>query len=429
MHILLIAYEFPPSPSPQSLRWAYLSRYLAERGHRISVLTIDLGGDSAGLPAVPASILTVRTFAGPIRGCLALLRKRRHRQQRLNVSETQNPLPVATPRPSGLGWKQAISNRLQLAAAAVVFPDVRGEWKPWARRRLKQILETDPPDLVVSSHEPATSLELGLLAKRNGLPWIADLGDPVLAPYTPPRWRKRSWELEREVAGTADHILVTTPAAATLLEERHRRDTGITVVPQGHSGGRTPPTRRVFFDADRLELLYTGSFYSFRRPEPLLEALRGLPKARLNIASVALPPSVIQFAHELPNQVRILGFLAHTQALELQRQADLLVNIGNADPSQVPGKIYEYLGACRPILHLGAEEDAIAVFIASLRRGWSCENRSGSITTCLRALIEDKAADRFAQSLELDPTSVEPWHWRESAAKVDAIARSLVPLD
>ena len=28
MRILLIAYEFPPSPSPQSLRWTYLVREL-----------------------------------------------------------------------------------------------------------------------------------------------------------------------------------------------------------------------------------------------------------------------------------------------------------------------------------------------------------------------------------------------------------------
>src|SRR5690606_21504818 len=55
MQILLIAYEFPPSPSPQSLRWAYLARHLADRGHRISVLTIHLGGETPGLPPLPSS--------------------------------------------------------------------------------------------------------------------------------------------------------------------------------------------------------------------------------------------------------------------------------------------------------------------------------------------------------------------------------------
>lgn len=427
MHILLIAYEFTPSPSPQSLRWIYLARHLSERGHRISVLTIDLGGEPAGLPALPASVSVTRTFAGPIRGCLAALRERRHRRRKTpgapEPAGAGNPTANASSRQ---GWKQAVSDLLQGTAAMIVFPDVRGEWLPWARRRLDRMLGTDPPDLVISSHEPATSLQLGLRAKRAGIPWIADLGDPVLAPYTPPRWRKRAWQLERDVAERADHILVTTPSAAALLAERHRRSSNVTVVTQGHAGDRGAPSGESPFDARRLELLYTGSFYSFRRPEALLEALRGLPEVRLNIASVTLPASVIQFARALPDQVRVLGFLPHEQALDLQRQADLLVNIGNADPSQVPGKIYEYLGACRPILHLGDGNDAIARFVAELHRGWSCENRSGPIAERLRELVSDKASGRFAEKLDLGTTSVAPWHWRESAVKIDAIAQALV---
>ena len=37
MRFLLIAYEFPPSPSPQSLRWAYLVRELIALGHQVKV--------------------------------------------------------------------------------------------------------------------------------------------------------------------------------------------------------------------------------------------------------------------------------------------------------------------------------------------------------------------------------------------------------
>jgi hypothetical protein len=431
MHILVIAYEFPPSPSPQSLRWAYLARYLAEQGHRVSVLTIRLGGESEGLPTLPASISFHRTYAGPIRGGLAALRDLRHlrsKQEDARPAGADRLPPMATY--SGQGWKQALSSTLQGAAAMTIFPDVRGEWLPWASHRLEEILERDTPDVVISSHEPATSLELGLLAKRRGLPWIADLGDPVLAPYTPPRWQKRAWRLERDVANLADHILVTTPAAAALLAERHERKERVTVVTQGHAADAAPSSSSdapstAAYDVQRLELLYTGSFYSFRRPEALLEVLQRFPEVRLNIASVTLPPSVLRFARELPNQIRLLGFLHHNRALELQRHADILVNIGNADPAQVPGKIYEYLGACRPILHLGNEDDAIAQFIAELRRGWSCVNRSDAIATQLAALISSKRDGKLSRGLDLGTNSVMQWHWKELALKIETIARSL----
>jgi len=421
MHILLIAYEFPPSPSPQSLRWAYLARHLADRGHRISVLTIHLGGETPGLPPLPSSIAVHRTFAGPIRGALAALRDRRAR-----AAGASRPGPATPARRSRQGWKQAVSDALQSAAARIVFPDVRGEWQPWARRRLRGILHADRPDLVISSHEPATSLELGILAKRAGLPWIADLGDPVLAPYTPPRWRARAWALERTVSDEADHLFVTTSAAAALLEERHARHDRITVVTQGHAGAIDSSSGRIDFDPTRLELLYTGSFYSFRRPEALLAALRTCPGARLNIAAVTLPESVLGFASEFPDRIRLLGFLPHNDALAFQRDADLLVNIGNADPSQVPGKIYEYLGACRPILHLGDGDDAIARLLSYLHRGWTTDNDADAIAALLDRLVETKRSGVFTDGLDLTAATVAEWRWEHLASRVEAVAASLV---
>ena len=78
------------------------------------------------------------------------------------------------------------------------------------------------------------------------------------------------------MAEHADHILVTTRAAEELLQDRHDRKHGISVITQGHAG-ETPLRRESTSDGylpGRLELLYTGSFYSFRRPEALLDALR-----------------------------------------------------------------------------------------------------------------------------------------------------------
>jgi glycosyltransferase involved in cell wall biosynthesis len=427
MHILLIAYEFPPSPSPQSLRWAYLARHLTDLGHRLTVLTIHLGGESAGLPALPPQISLHRTFAGPVRGSLAALRDRR-----LKFSQATGSLPSNSSTPltpiavqSRKGWKQALSDTIQTMAANVLFPDVRGEWFPWARRRLELILKADKPDIVISSHEPATSLELGLLAKEQGIPWIADLGDPVLATYTPSRWRKRAGALEREVARSADHILVTTAAAATLLSQRHGRDERVTVITQGHDSDSLHHATPGMFQADRLELLYTGSFYSFRRPEALLDAIREIPEVRLNIASVSLPASIVERAREMPGQVRILGFLPHVQALGLQRQADILVNIGNADASQVPGKIYEYLGACRPILHLRDSDDAISQLLSEIQRGWSCENQPAPIAALLRGRLAAKKENRLDAEVDLRIGPVQPWHWKTGATRIAEIARDL----
>src|SRR5690606_32512551 len=355
MRLLLIAYEFPPSPSPQSLRWTYLVRELALQGHEVHVLTVDLGGETPGLPELPDSVRIHRTFPGPLRGALALHRDYRLRNPRKTApasspaSAMQSTAPVTALRPPR-NWKQRVSEAVQALAGVLHFPDIRGEWRRHGRRALRRLLAELQPDLVISSHEPATTLELGLDVRRAGIPWVADLGDPVLAPYTPRRWRPRSQRLERAVFRHAAHVILTNPKAMQQMLERHGSAAPMSVLTQGFD--LTPAPLDVgagLFDPDRLELLYTGSLYAFRRIDVLLASLRCDPRIRLSIAAVTVPESLLAAARAAPDQLRLLGFLPHRQALALQRQADVLVNIANDDPAQIPGKFYEYLGARRPV--------------------------------------------------------------------------------
>lgn len=429
MRLLLIAYEFPPSPSPQSLRWAYLSRELVSLGHEVQILTIHLGGETPGLPEPPPQMRVTRTFAGPLRGMLAHLRDRRQRRtiqaQAAQIEAAASPMTALRPPRA---WKQTLSDNAQAWAARFVFPDVRGEWAPWARPALRRVLREFEPDVVISSHEPATTLELGLLAKAAGFPWIADLGDPVLAPYTPQRWHARATALERETCRLADHVVVTHDGAARLLEERHGRRHDVSVITQGFAA-ESPSSGSDdagIYDPRRLELLYTGSFYRFRRPDDLLAAIREQPMARLNIASVTVPESLIEAAIAAPQQIRLLGFLPHQRALELQRAADILVNIANDDPSQVPGKFYEYLGSRRPILHIGSQGDAISEQVARLRRGWTSDGTLPSLRRWFEQATALKASGRLDEALDLDLGEVDQYRWSSLARQLERIAASLI---
>lgn len=427
MRLLLIAYEFPPSPSPQSLRWTYLARELSVLGHEVHVLTVDLGGETPGLPSLPDSIHVHRTFPGLLRGALSARRAYRARRagtpaQAVPVSGSEPPphadAPAAPLRPPR-GWKQRLSERIQSIAAWVYFPDIRGEWRPRGSKALRDLMAKVDPDLVISSHEPATTLELGLLAARHGKPWVADLGDPVLAPYTPPRWRQCASALEAATCRAADAIVVTSAPTRDLLHERHGRASEVHVVTQGFDSAPALPDLAPVFDPARLELLYTGSLYAFRRVDRLLSALAEVPEARLNIASVTVPEHVLQLAKAMPRQVNLLGFMPHATALALQRRADVLVNIANADPAQIPGKFYEYLGARRPILYVGSTEDPIAAQIGELRRGWSCPDEVERLAALLRSLAQAHRQQRLESGLDLGIEPVEQFSWQRLARRLD----------
>ncbi|GAB1594435.1 glycosyltransferase [Lysobacter claricitrinus] len=419
MKVLLIAYEFPPSPSPQALRWAYLSRELIRLGHEVHVLTPDLGPVSSGPSTTILSpeLVLHRTYAGPVRGLIAWRRKRRairterERDGKTAMESTQKPRHRLAP---------LVINRLYKLSEHVFFPDIRCEWRPFAKARLSRLLRGEAFDVVISSHEPATTLELGLHAKKGrSIRWIADLGDPVLAPYTPRRWTSRANSLERTTCETADTVSVTAESAAELLIQRHKLRRRPVVMTQGYEAtpASAPPLRGAY-----LEMVYTGRFYSFRRAEALFEAVAATPGVRLSVATASMPMSLARIAARCPDRFRLLGLIEHEEALVLQKNAHVLVNIANAYSTQIPGKIYEYLGAQRPILHLthGAS-DAGAELVRALRRGWVVQDDRQDIQHVLQQLVA--LGSSYRNDVDLSLSTVEQYSWTAIGARLDKLMR------
>lgn len=423
LRILLIAYEFPPSPSPQSLRWAYLTGRLARLGHEVHVMVPEIPGSMAGLPEPGPAVRIHKVYPGPVRALLGLL----GRQQRSTSREDPRETLPSNSEPPWLNWKGRLGEALDKVLARLVFPDARGEWKKPALRALVRLLEDVKPDVVVSSHEPSTTIEVGRIAKEHGFPWLIDLGDPVFTGYTSPRWQPRALALERRALQEADHVIVTAVETERLLRTRHKAVPPVSVVEQGFDEelgpAEAPESRR----GRPLELLYSGRFYSFRNPAELVAAVLEVPGIRLSIASGNVPEWLVAKARERPRQVRLLGSIPHRRLLAMQRQTDVLVNIANQDAAQVPGKFYEYLGSGRPVLHVrSATVDAAGDMVGALRRGWSTAGDRHSIARVLAQLDRRHAEGQLEVGLDLSACSVNEWSWTAAAARMEEALRAAV---
>lgn len=427
MKILVIAYEFPPSPSPQALRWAYLSRELALRGHDVHVLTVDLGpGAEVTHPSLPATLSVHRTYPGPLRGVVACWRKLRHSRATIAEDDNARPVPAQAPKIPRRRRGPLKARLIQAAyhlSGLLWFPDVRGEWRIFGIRAARRLLDDIEFDVVITSHEPATSIEVALAALRGSRArWIADLGDPVLAPYTPARWRSRSYSVEQATCRRADSVIVTAAAAARVLTARHH-GCRPRILTQGfeirlpHS---TPPTDGL------LELAYAGRFYSFRRAENLFAAVAMTKGVRLSVATAVLPDSLRAIAERHPDSFRLLGFIGHREALDLQEQSHVLVNIANRNADQVPGKLYEYLGACRPILHLShGDEDPGADLVRELNRGWIVHDSELALSEELTRLRDRFSEGKLHSGLDLSLEAVMDYSWSSIGKQLDELVRSL----
>lgn len=410
MRILLLAHDYPPIDSPQALRWGYLARELHRLGNQVTVLCATPPGRpqapcgwAAGpvVISVPASGLIHNSFR-------IVARSRRSTKRAIALSDTQAPVGTST-------WRGRIAAGLLRVTDWLVFPDGRRAWLRPARKAVREWLRNNKPDVVISSHEPAVSLLLGEECAQRGLAWVVDLGDPVLADYTLPHWRRAALRLESRVCRLADALITTSAATSELLGERHRiAAEKFAVVPQGFApsmeGGGTEGEKM------ELRLLYTGRFYRFRSGRELFEAVVRTPGVVLDIATPDVPAELRAYARKHPKSIRIQQSLPHQCALEAQRHADVLVCLGNANPVQTPGKVYEYLGSGRPLLQVHQKaSDPVNALVTQLRRGWTVAADVDALSGKLALLRDMKAAGRLLEGLDLSMASVALHSWKARA--------------
>lgn len=308
-----------------------------------------------------------------------------------------------------LNWKGRIAQGLRHFLKNARFPGEDAEWLPWAKRRLSHLLLDHRPDVVISSHEPASSLLLGLEAKRKGFSWIADLGDPVCTPYTLPRWRGVALRLEATCMREADGIVVPNQNAKDLYTTRHGVDEGkIFILPQGYDDRSADFQKQSRREADGfLHLVFAGRVYAFRDPKALLHAVADEPSVRLTMILADPPDDDLAQAFASVSRIRFLCAMSHADVRAAQLRADILISIGNKGTSgQVPAKTYEYMGVSRPILHLYDEDgevDIPTMLVALHKRGWSCPNEYMQIRKMLERLTILAAEDKLSAGLKLDP--------------------------
>jgi glycosyltransferase involved in cell wall biosynthesis len=129
----------------------------------------------------------------------------------------------------------------------------------------------------------------------------------------------------------------------------------------------------------------------------------------------------------LAERVRLRDYVPHADAVAAMRAADVLVLIKHVEPrfrGLVPGKLYEYMGAGRPILALVPESEA-AEIVRDL--GWgevAAPDDPGAIAAALLRLLEHKRAGTLdaAYARRGREGFERPAQARSMAALLDAVA-------
>ena len=364
MRVAIVAFYFPPDGGAGTQRPAAWARYLAGHGIDATIYTRSIASDESRSRYEPRDESLV--------GWVSVAKVRR------------------------LEWKpgRAEADRWRASVAEAIVEDHRAE----------------PFDLVVVTAPPFELVPFGgEVARRLDRPLVVDLRDAWaldgIRPATHWFAHRRDLDLMRRSLGVASGLLTTSDAATRAVDRllagsvpiatvtngfepedfsgaapgpRGDREFRITFAGQFLSWDAVPPRNlkeriRRFVQARAVPIDPTG-----RSPLHVLEAIRRLRerdpelgrRIRFDFAGVvdSATATVIERSG-VADAVTAHGYLPHAEVIRRIREADALF-IGlngmpaGEEPLVIPGKLFEYLAARRPILAALPPGDARRLVLA-----------------------------------------------------------------
>lgn len=374
MRILILSYFFPPYNIIASLRTGKTAKYLHRFGHEVRVITAHHLPYPADLPVeFPAD----HTIATPwIDVSLPHTLATRFRRHRSGIVTLFDKAP-------GTQLQYTLALRLLDAYRTLVaFPDDAIGWFPFGWMAARRLLERWRPDMIFASSGPPTALLIAsALHRQYGAPWVAELRDlwtdNHYYPY--PMWRRvlETW-LERRTLRTATGLVTVSEPLARTLRLRYSLPTD--TVLNGFDPVDYPPVQSTRTDP-YLTIVYTGTVYRANQSaKPLFDALKrlGSRAERIRVAFyshsingiVAIRSEAQQYG--VAHLLDVHDAVPYCEALARQRAADMLLLLLWNDPRErgvYTGKLFEYLGARRPILGIGPPDNVAADLIRERQAG------------------------------------------------------------
>ncbi len=334
--LLVFAYHFPPENAVGGRRPALFCKYLEVLG-------------------VPTHVITAAEHAS-----------------RFHPGAQTVPDPFLHGPRSGSGWQ------LERVARKFVLPGVVGtRWAKAASLAAQSWLKEHRACAAFSTFPPmGVHLAAMDVARRNGIPWIADFRDPLREIeegwYSRTLPRSAARFMERRFVRRASAVIVNTDSAAERLKSLLPDCAGkIHVIWNGFDPearlNPAPLPPRAF-----RSLAHVGELYEGRDVAPLLESVgRLIERGRLDAAAIRIRLIGPAAARCLPpkaflDQAAARGWLdlnpdllPESEARQIIASSEALLLVQPHTAIQVPAKLFEYLQVGRPILAYVTRQSAI----------------------------------------------------------------------
>lgn len=373
--VLIITYYWPPSGGGGVQRWLKFTKYLPDFGWSPVVFTPenpDFDQKDESLLKEVTSAVEVLHF--PIWEPYGIFKKLSGKKE-LKQGQVLE------------GGKKGLMSKLAIWVRGNLFvPDPRVFWVKPSVEYLSTILRSNKISTIITTGPPHSVHLIGMKLKMQnpGLKWVADFRDPWsqwdilkqfrMMPFTWARHKK----LEQQVFKVADRLLTVSKSWQADFKSLGARR--ISVITNGFDIVKeevsTPASSTKFV------MSHLGMLNKLRNPLALWQALERLISEDAGFAADfilrltgILSKEVLDTIASYPKLAERLhkeASVPHEQVFAVYQQSTVLLLILNQSenaPGHLPGKLFEYLSAERPVLALGLPDGDAAQILKETEAG------------------------------------------------------------
>jgi len=375
--VLIITYYWPPAGGPGVQRWLKFVKYLRE--YQIEPIVY--------IPENPEYPILDNSLNKEVPQNITILKHKIFEPYFLAKLFSKKHTSTISSGIIAGRKKQNLLQKLFLYIRGNFFiPDARKFWVKPSEEFLSDYISKNNISTIITTGPPHSLHLIGLgLKQKHELNWIADFRDPwTQIGYHKKlrlsnRSREKHLELEEKVLSEANHIITTSFTTKAEFEKKTSRP--ITVITNGYD---VLNQSEVPLDP-QFTMSHIGSLLSGRDPKNLWQVLGELVSENSNFARDlkiklvgAVSDEVVLSMKEfgLGAHLETSGYVSHGEALKIQQCAQvlLLIEIDSEETKGIiPGKLFEYMAAKRPILAVGPPEWDVERILKETSTG-SCFN-------------------------------------------------------
>ena len=376
--VLIISYYWPPAGGISTIRPLKLAKYIGEFGWEPVVCTAQNPHypfeDNKAANDIPTNLEVIKI---PIVEPYELYKNLTGQKSKAALADVIHNTP-----------KHSILHNLSVWIRGNFFiPDARCLWIKPAVKALEKYLIDNPVDAIISTGPPHSVNRIGcILSSKLNLPWIADFQDPwtqvdYYKHFKISKWaHNRHRKMENQVFENAD--LITIVSESWKKDLKHIGAKNTVLVPLGFD---TSDFKNSVELDNTFSLTHLGMLGEDRNPTALIHVISELCKQNTkfkNLFKLQLVGKVNQKIKDLirslnlEDQVLFVAQVNRDEAIKIMQSSQLLlVLLNKADnvSGRVPGKVFEYFGAKRPILCLGPKNTDVEFMLEETATGKSID--------------------------------------------------------